>query len=75
MRVYIRGTGNSGEPVEGEAELPDTMKVGDTFVFSAGGEEHEVEIIGMHKEAGPGRPLTTLIVGPLPEWEQANKAT
>ncbi len=74
MRVHVQGTRGSGEPIAAEVELPDTIRVGDTFVLGAGGEhEREVEIVGMERGVGAdGVAITTVIVAPISAygWEE-----
>ncbi len=64
MKVHIRGTSASGDRIETDDELPDTIRVGDLFAFGPQGQE-EVAIIGMHKDIRPGsEPCTTVVVAP-----------
>ena len=50
--MHIRGTRQSGEPIGAEADVPSTLRVGDTFVLSA--EEEELQILGIERKIGPG---------------------
>ncbi len=63
MRAHIRGKGAGGDPIEGHQNLPDTLRVGDSFMFGAG--DQKVAIVGMKRSVGPdGLPLTTVVVAP-----------
>jgi hypothetical protein len=70
MRVQVRGSGSDGEPIKAQVDIPSTARVGDTFVLGLGdGEQEEVEILGMERDAGPdGESITTVLVGPLPDY-------
>ncbi len=74
MRMHVRGKGADGKSIDANLDLDSTLKVGDTFVFGVEGDrEEEVEILGIEKEKGPdGEIVTTLIVGPIPEYGWAD---
>lgn len=64
MRVHIRGTRASGDRIEADDDLPETIRVGDSFAFGLQGEER-VAVIGMHKDIRPGGDAcTTVVVAP-----------
>jgi hypothetical protein len=64
MRAHIRGTGAAGDRIEAQQNLPDTIRVGDSFMFGAG-RDQKVAIVGMKRNVGPdGLPFTTVVVAP-----------
>jgi hypothetical protein len=64
MNAHIRGTGAAGDPIDAHQNLPDTIRVGDSFMFGAD-RDQKMAIVGMKKGTGSdGRPLTTVVVAP-----------
>ena len=69
MRVRVRGTGLSGEPIDTEVDVPSTVRNGDAFVFGSEDDAQELEIVGMEKHVGPdGVPVSTVHVAPFPGY-------
>jgi hypothetical protein len=64
MRAHIRGTGAAGDPIDAQQNLPDTIRVGDSFMFGAA-RDQKLAIVGMQQGVGPdGSRLTTVVVAP-----------
>jgi hypothetical protein len=64
MKAHIRGTGAAGHRIESQQHLPDTIRVGDSFMLDAV-RDQKVAIVGMRRNVGPdGQPFTTVVVAP-----------